>query len=309
MEELAQQNIENRIYTLRGVQVMLDSDLAELYGVETKRLNEQVKRNIERFPKSFMFQLSIKEWDVLQSQIATLEERNYLKTIKTSSKSSNFLRSQIATAKRRTLPYVFTELGVAMLSAVLKSETAVKVSIQIMHAFVQIKQLISRDSLLIERVGSIELKQLETDKKIEQIFKAIESRKPQPDKGIFFNSQIFDAYAFVADLIKSAEDSIILIDNYIDDSVLTLLSKRKTNVSCSIYTKTISKQLKLDLEKHNAQYPSILVKTFTHSHDRFLIIDQKELYHFGASLKDLGKKWFAFSKMEGMAEMILKNLL
>lgn len=248
-------NIQSMIFVIRGVQVMLDSDLAQIYGVESKRLNEQVKRNIERFPESFRFQLTESE----------------LHELVNNSKQSN-MRSQIATSKgrggRRYLPYVFTEQGVSMLSAVLRSETAIKVSIQIINAFVGFTI---------------------------------------PKQGIFYDGQVYDAYRFVSDLIRKAKKSITLVDNYVDDSVLSLLSKRNKNTSTTIYTKTISKQLLLDLKKHNEQYPPITVEVFTSAHDRFLIIDRQEIYHIGASLKDLGKKWFAFSRFEtGAVEMLEK---
>ena len=291
-------NIENRIFLLRGLQVMLDFHLAELYSVETKRLNEQVKRNIERFPNGFMFQLTNKEWDNLQSQIATAATEE----------EGNNLQSQIATAKRRTLPYVFSEQGVAMLSAVLRSKTAVKVSIQIMQAFVHIRHLVHSNALLYSRMDNMEMKQLETDQKIEQIFRAIENKKTEPNKGIFFEGEIFDAYLFISNIIKKAESSIILIDNFIDETVLTMLSKRSEKVNAIIYTKQISKQLRLDLTKHNQQYSKVKIKVMPNSHDRFLIIDNKELYHIGASLKDLGKKWFAFSRMDSLLNDVLAKL-
>jgi hypothetical protein len=203
-----------------------------------------------------------------------------------------------------------------MLSAVLQSEVAILVSVQIMQAFVNMRKFLMQNASVFQRLDQLEIKMLKADEKFDMVFKALEAGQIKANKGIFFNGQIFDAYAFVADLIKSAENEIVLIDNYIDESVLTLLSKRKTDIACTVYTKTISKQLQLDMEKHNAQYPHILIKPFNHNHDRFLILDQKELYHFGASLKDLGKRpvvsavepWFAFSKMDGMAEIIISNL-
>jgi len=291
----SQIEIESRIFTMRGFQVMLDYDLATIYEVETKRLNEQVKRNKKRFPDSFMFQLSQIEWNNLQSQFAT------------TSNSEN-LQSQIATAKRRTLPYVFTEQGVSMLSAVLNSDQAIQVSINIMLAFVNMRKVIQQNALIFQKLDKLENKQVETDQKFEQIFKALEQKIPKPDKGIFFEGQIFDAYILVAELIKKADKSLILIDNYIDETVLTILSKRKQNVTATIYTKQISKQLQLDLTKHNEQYPKIDIKILAESHDRFLIIDQKELYHIGASLKDLGKKWFAFSQMDSLTKQVLTKL-
>jgi len=299
-------NIQNRIFTIRGVHVMLDSDLAEMYQVEVKRLNEQVKRNIDRFPEKFRFQLEKQEFEILKSQIAT--------------SSSISLKQQIITSNsehggKRKLPYVFTEQGVSMLSAVLRSETAVKVSIQIIDAFVEMRKFISQKGNLFQRINNIEqkqiasdIKQLETDNKIEAILDAIEERDIKPKQGIFYNGQIFDAYIFIADLIKSAKKSILLIDNYIDETVLQLFTKRKKNVSVIIYTRNITKTLEQDLAKHNAQYPVIEIKKFTKSHDRFLLIDDRELYHFGASLKDLGKKWFAFSKMDVRALSLIDKL-
>ncbi|KAB1065077.1 ORF6N domain-containing protein [Salibacter halophilus] len=288
--KIAISHIQDRIFTIRGMQVMIDSDLAEMYQVELKRLNEQVKRNEDRFPEHFRFQLTAEEYDSLKSQIATSSGHG----------------------GRRYLPYVFTEQGVSMLSAVLRSKTAIQVSIQIMDAFVQMRKFISQNAGLFQRLDGLEEKQLHfqlaTDQRFEEVFKALESGNKLPNQGIFFNGQMYDAYAFTAELIRKANTSIILIDNYVDDTVLTLLSKRSEGVSATIYTKSIPKQLQLDLKKHNSQYPEIKVVKFTEAHDRFLILDEKEGYHFGASLKDLGKKWFAFSKMEGMTEMILENL-
>jgi len=295
-----QKEIENRIFTIRGIQVMIDRDLSDMYGIETKVLNQAVKRNIERFPDSFRFQLTVSEAnDFSRSQIVNLDDA--------------YLKSQIVTSSsehggRRKLPTVFTEQGVAMLSAVLRSETAVRVSIQIMNAFVQMRKLVLNNAGLFQRLDKIEVKQIEADQKFEQIFKALESREQQPEKGIFFEGQVFDAYTFVAGLIKKANKSIILIDNYVDETVLTILSKRNKGVDGTIYTKQISKQLELDLKKHNEQYPPITIRTLAESHDRFLIIDQQELYHIGASLKDLGKKWFAFSRMDSLTSDVFNKL-
>ncbi|MCK5148512.1 ORF6N domain-containing protein [bacterium] len=285
---VSSQNLPELIYTIRGIQVMLDHDLASLYGVETRRLNEQVKRNVERFPLAFRFQLTEGEYDSLRSQNAT---------IKTG-------RGQ----HRKYMPYVFTEQGVAMLSAVLKSETAVKVSVEIMNAFVNMRRFLSTNAQVFERLDTLELKQAATDEKVENVLKAIESKQIQPKQGIFFDGQVFDAYKFVSDLIRTAKKSIVLIDNYVDDSVLTLFSKRRKNVKLTILSKTVSKQLKLDVKKYNAQYPPVDVQVFTRAHDRFLIVDDSVVYHFGASLKDLGKKWFAFSKMDFAAVEMLKML-
>jgi len=285
-ELIKNEEIQNRIYTIRDVQVMLDEDLALLYGVETKVLNQAVKRNSERFPEEFMFQITDDEFNRLRSQIVTSNQRG----------------------GRRYLPYAFTEQGVAMLSAVLRSETAVKISVQIIKAFVAMRRFIAANARIFQRLDTLEIKQIDTDKKIDKVLNAIESKEIQPKQGIFFDGQIFDAYKFVADLIRTAKNSIILIDNYIDDSVLTILTKRRKNVKVIIFTKSISKQLALDVKKFNAQYPSVELKKFSKAHDRFLIIDDKEVYHFGASLKDLGKKWFAFSKLDKTAFSLLQNL-
>jgi len=195
-----------------------------------------------------------------------------------------------------------------MLSAVLRSETAIRVSIQIMNAFVEMRKLILNNASLFQRLDKMEVKQIEADLKFEQIFKALESRDQQPEKGIFFEGQVFDAYAFVSGIVKKASKSIILIDNYVDENVLTILAKRNKAAIATIYTKQITKQLELDLKKHNEQYSEIAIKTLTDSHDRFLIIDQQELYHIGASLKDLGKKWFAFSRMDSLTGDVLNKL-
>ena len=297
---LSTDNLKNRIYTIRGMQVMLDEDLAELYNVKTKRLNEQVKRNIERFPREFMFQLTYSEYKSLRSQIATL--------------NGEPLRLQIVTLEtgrgvhKKYFPYAFTEQGVAMLSGVLKSDTAIRISIQIISAFVAMRKFISSNAQIFQRMDIFEQKQIEHDEKIDQIFDAIQSKDIKPEKGIFFDGQIFDSYKFVSDIIRTADKSIILIDNYVDDSVLTLFSKINKNVQVTIFTKDISKQLSLDLTKYNSQYPPIEIKEFKQSHDRFLIIDNKEVYHFGASLKDLGKKWFGFSKFDKEVFKLLDKL-
>jgi len=273
------QEIKSLIYTIREKQVMLDSDLAKIYRVETKVFNQAVKRNVDRFPDIFRFQLTQDEFDTIN------------------------LRSQIVTSSfnyggRRYLPYVFTEQGIAMLSAVLRSDVAIKVSIEIINAFVEMRRIVSSHTSLFQRLYYIEYKQLQANQKFEELFKALESGKLYSEKGIFYNGQIFDAYTFVADIIRSAKSSIILLDNYVDDTVLTFLGKRKENVTATIYIKSISRQLRLDLQRYNSQYPAIEVEIFSNAHDRFLIIDNTELYHIGASLKDLGKKWFAFSRMD-----------
>jgi len=281
--------IRNDILTIRDVQVIIDSDLAEMYGVSTSRLNEQVKRNKERFPEDFLFQLSKQEWDILKSQFATSRWGG-----------------------RRKLPYVFTEQGIASLSGVLNSETAINVNITIMRAFVQMRKFMLQNAVIFQKLEKIEDNHLlfknESDSKFELIFDAIGNNNLPPNEGIFYDGQIFDAYHFVSDIIKTAKKDIILIDNYIDESVLLLLSKRKAGVKACIYTSKISNQLKQDIEKFNKQYSKIDVQTFTKSHDRFIIIDNSIVYHIGASLKDLGKKWFAFSKIKINASEILNKL-
>lgn len=283
---ISQSEIENRIFNIRGLQVMIDRDLAEMYQVETKVLNQAVKRNLNRFPGTFRFQLSDKEKFELVTNCDRFENLKHA--------SSN--------------PFAFTEQGVAMLSAVLRSDIAVQVSIQIMGAFVEMRKLIYSNAGLFQRLEKLEHKQINADQNFEIIFKALESKNQLPEKGIFFDGQVFDAYTFAADLIRSAKNSIILIDNYVNDKTLTVLSKRDAQVQAIIYTGSIGKQLQLDTEKYNAQYPKITVKTIANVHDRFLIIDNKELYHIGASLKDLGNKWFAFSKMNDLLPQLLTKL-
>jgi len=286
-----EQQIQNKIFTIRDQQVMLDSDLAELYQVETRVLNQAVKRNIKRFPKEFMFQLTKNEYENLNNQILI---------------SQNVISSS-QHGGRRKMPYVFTEQGVSMLSAVLKSDIAIEISIKIINAFVNMRRFFIQNAELFQKVNYIEQKLLEYDQNFEKVFRAIESKELKPKQGIFYNGQIFDAYIFVNNLIKSANKSIVLIDNYIDETILTLFSKNQ-KVKVTIYTKNVNKQLKLDLAKYNAQYKPIEIRKFNEAHDRFMIIDDKEIYHIGASLKDLGKKWFAFSKFNLNAIDILKRL-
>ena len=276
--------IEHLIYVFRGKQVMLDRDLAMLYRVETGQLNRQVKRNIERFPGDFMFRLSKEEMETLKCHFGI----------------SSWGGS-------RYLPYAFTENGIAMLSSVLRSPTAIEANIRIMRAFTSMRHFLANNAQIFQRLSTIEYHQIETDKRIDEVFKRIDAQTP-PQQGIFFDGQVFDAYRFVSDLIKRAKQSIVLIDNYVDDSVLSLLDKRENNVTAKIYTHSISPQLQLDLNKHNSQYPIIEVNQFNKAHDRFLFIDD-EVYHIGASLKDLGKKWFAFTLMHDItAKELIKKI-
>ncbi|NOR45971.1 MAG: ORF6N domain-containing protein [Candidatus Delongbacteria bacterium] len=280
--------IQSKIYSIRGYQVMLDSDLAVLYDVKTKNLNLAVKRNIERFPNSFRFQLTEEEYKSLRLQIETSKEKR---------------------GGRRYLPFVFTEQGVAMLSAVLRSKTAINMSIQIMQAFVRIKKILSTNAGAFQRLDKVEQKQLEykieTDTKFDKVFSALESKDTIPKQGIFFDGQIFDAYNFLSNLFKRANESVTIIDNYIDNSVLIHLTEVKKNVKVKILTRSISPKLKQDIKKFENQYFSLTLKIVKNYHDRFIIIDKKEVYHIGASLKDLGKKLFGFSKMDKTALNIL----
>lgn len=268
--------IENLIFTYRGEQVMLDRDLAEMYGVEVKRLNEQVKRNKNRFPESFHFQLTNSEKDEL---VANCDRFNSLKHTKVN-------------------PYAFTEQGVAMLSAVLRSDTAVQVSIQIMQAFVQMRHQLAVNRPLLQLSSDFEEFKLKTSQNFEQVFKALADEDFSPKQGVFFDGQTYDAYDFINNLIKKAKKEIVIIDNYLDESIITQLTAKKKGVKVLLMTKNINSKLELDVKKANEQYPVFELKKFDKSHDRFIIIDNREIYHIGASLKDLGKKWFAFSKME-----------
>ena len=274
--------IENMIFNVRRQQVMLDRDLAQLYGVETKVLNQAVKRNLERFPERFRFQLTEKEADKLVTNCDRLQ---------------NLRHSSV-------LPFVFTEQGVAMLSSVLRSQTAVSVSIQIMDAFTAMRRFLAANADVFQRLAVVEqnqlaltARQIETDNKLAEVFNRLDAGNAIPTQGIFFDGQIFDAYTFVSDLVRVAKKRILLFDNYVDDTVLTLLDKRNQGVEAEIFTRNISQQLTLDLQRHNAQYEPITITAFDNSHDRFLCIDD-EVYHIGASLKDLGKRWFAFNRME-----------
>lgn len=282
-------DIEKRIYTMRGVQVMLDRDLATLYEVETRALKQAVKRNPARFPSDFMFELSENEIEALVSQSVIPSKK------------------QLGGAK----PLAFTEQGVSSLSAVLTSARAIEINIEIMRAFVKMRRFLAHNAGIFQRLDQVEKRQfaseLKTDERFEQLFSALEDKSIKPKQGIFYDGQVFDAYNFVCDLVRSAKQRIILIDNYVDESVLTLLSKRKKQVSAQILTKSIGKQLKLDIEKFNQQYPAIDVQTFLLAHDRFLIIDD-DIYHIGASLKDMGKKWFAFSRIEMSAITMLAKV-
>lgn len=299
-EIAVQSNIENKIVVLRGVQVMIDRDIATLYGVETKRLNEQVKRNIERFPEEFMFQLTRDEVDFVKSQNAT--SRN------------NIFEGQ--DGGTRKLPYAFTEHGVTMLASVLKSETAVKASVQIVKAFVSMRHFLQSNAEIFAELKFIRQHQIETDlhlresdKKIDQLFSLMDKYNIDETQGIFFQGQIFDAYAKFESFIQSAKKEIILIDGYVDLSILERLSKKNNGVTVTIYTDPKTKLTAQDIQKFNAQYPTLTLQHTTKMHDRFMIIDGTVLYHIGASLKDLGKKCFAFEVLSPtIIPAILQNI-
>ena len=284
--------IESLIHVIRDQQVMLDSDLARLYGVETRVLNQAVKRNIERFPEDFMFQLTKEE--CLRSQIVTLNERRgkHLKY----------------------MPYAFTEMGVSMLSCVLRSKTAIEVNIRIMRAFTAMRSFLISNELMFKRIETIEHNYLlvnrhlsEHDRKFDEILSRLDAKDSEPIEGFFFEGQIFDAYSLISDLIRKATERIILIDNYVDDRILKVLTKRAEGVSAIIYTDPSHSQIRNDLRRHNAQYPRIEVRNCTNVHDRFLITDDT-VYFIGGSIKDLGKKIVAFSQMRQDPETILSRL-
>ena len=276
--ELAIEDIKNLIYTIRGKQVMMDSDVANIYHCETKYVNRVVKRNIERFPEEFCFQLNENEFEVLRCQFVTLNENG---------------RGQ----HRKYLPYVFTEQGIAMLSALLKSDVAVSVSVNIMKAFIEMRIFLMLNGQVFERLTSVEHKLLEHDKKFDIIFDQLQSEENIKQR-IFFDGQIYDAYSLIIDIIKRAEKKIQIIDNYIDDSVLKMLTKKNKNVEVVILTSNKSNIENLDIQKFNKEYPILKVAKTNKFHDRFIVIDNKEMYHLGASIKDLGKKCFGINKIE-----------
>ena len=269
-----------KIHTIRGKQVILDRDLAELYGVSTGNLNKAVKRNLERFPEDFMFQLNKEEFSNWKFQNGISHSDNL---------------------GWRKHPFAFTEQGVSMLSGVLRSKRAIEINIKIIRAFVEMRHFISNNSQTLQKFQQIDQKLIEHDEKLDEIYKHFKQNKLTQNYGIFFEGQVFDAFKFVSDLINKAKTRIILIDNYVDETTLTLFTESKAKTT--IYTKSISKKLELTKQKYNQQYSNLEIKEFNKSHDRYLIID-KQLYHFGASLKDLGKKWFSFSKLDLLDEVL-----
>ncbi|MBS4769727.1 ORF6N domain-containing protein [Carnobacteriaceae bacterium zg-ZUI240] len=270
-------DIRNMIYTFRGKQVMVDSDLATLYHVTTGNLNKAMKRNATRFPDNFCFQLTEDEYKNLRFQNGTSNLSNY--------------------GGRRYMPYVFTEQGIAMLSAVLKSDIAVDVSIKIMNSFVEMRKFLLSNQEMFARLDRVEIKQLETDKKLEEVFHYIATNTEVKQK-IFFDGQIYDAFSFLVEIIQKATKKITLIDNYVDINTLNILCKKNSGVEIEIYTSGKGNLTIKDINKFNAQYPMLTVKTTARFHDRFLILDDTKVYHIGASIKDAGKKSFGITKIE-----------
>ena len=282
------EEIQGMIYTIKGKQVMIDSDVANLYHYETKKINQAVKRNIERFPEGFCFQLTESELENLRSQFVTssLGTGNY--------------------GGRRYLPYVFTEQGIAMLAPLLKNKIAVQVSINIMNAFVIMRHFLKENGQVFERLTSVEYRLIEHDKKFDIVFDKLQEKQIENQR-IFFNGQIYDAYSLIIDIIKKANNKITIIDNYVDDSILEMLSKKKDNVEVVILTSNKSNIKNIDIQKFNKQYPTLKVAKTDKFHDRFIILDEKEMYHLGASIKDLGKKCFGINKIEN--DDIIETLL
>ena len=290
--EIVQPTIEKLIYIIRDKQVMVDSDLAMLYQVETGNLNKAMKRNQKRFPEDFCFQLTKEEFENLkfQSGISSLDGNGY--------------------GGRRYMPYVYTEQGISMLASVLRSEIAINASIRIMRTFVEIRRFIANNALLFERISNVELKQLEyqkqTDEKLEQIFEYISEHEEASQK-VFFDGQIYDAFSLIVSLIQKAEKEITLIDGYVDVGTLNLLAKKNNGVSVTVYTHQRTRLSNMDVQNFNAQYPTLEVKYTSVFHDRFLILDRKTAYHIGASLKDAGKKTFGITLIND--ESITKDIL
>ena len=278
-------NIQALIKTIRGVQVILDRDVAGLYGVATGALNRQVKRNEERFPEDFMFRLSAEEWNNLKCQIGI------------SSWGGD-----------RQLPYAFTENGIAMLSSVLRSTTAIEVNIRIMRAFSAMRRFLLANAQMFQRVETVEKRQIATDAKVDSILERLDATET-PLRGVFYDGQLWDARALVLKLIQSAKRSLILIDNWATPETLDMFAKKRKGVKVTIFTSEHydkkhvphRKISPADVETFNAQYPRLAVRYNETFHDRFLIIDDKELYLIGASLKDLGHKCFGFTKMDACA--------
>ena len=272
-------DIRSQIHIVRGKQVMLDSDLAMLYKVETGALNRAVKRNKKRFPEDFCFQLSEEDFLRCQNSISKDDDPD-------------------GRGGRRYMPYAFTEQGISMLSAILRSDVAINVSIGIMRAFVEMRKFLATNSLILNRVEELEVKQLEyqksTDERFDRVFQYIEDHAESEQK-IFFDGQIYDAFSLVTTIIQKAKSDIILIDGYVDVNTLNILAKKNSGVDVTIFTYASAPLTKKDVENFNAQYPKLTVKKTQVFHDRFIILDGKTVYHIGASIKDAGKKCFGIS--------------
>ena len=293
--EISNEEIKNLIYTIRGKQVMLDSDVAMLYHYPTKRINETVNRNKQRFPENFCFQLTNEEYEVLRCKDSIQENFD------------NSIRSQFATLNenlgrgkhRKYLPYVFTEQGIAMLSGLLKNDIAIQVSINIMNAFVEMRKFLMLNGQVFERLTSMKYKLLEHDKKFDEVFNQLQFEENIKQR-IFFQGQIYDAYSLIVDIIKKASKKILRIDNYVDDSILKMLTKKKNNVEVVILTSNKSNIQDIDIQKFNKEYPILKIAKTNKFHDRFIVLDSEEMYHLGASIKDVGKKCFGINKIEDL---------
>jgi hypothetical protein len=273
-------DIKNLIFTVRGVQVLLDSDVAMLYGYETKNINKAANRNKMRFPENFRFKLTREEY----------EKAIFLRF-------QNGTSSDVLHGGRRYLPYVFTEQGIAMLSGLLKNDIAVQVSIGIMQAFVEMRRIISFYGHTLERLTNVEYKLLEHDKRFDELFDQIQASQ-EFSQGVFYKGQIYDAFKLIMKIIRAASTSLIIIDNYADDTVLDMLTAKKSGVAVTIVSSKPNRISALAIAKFTAQYPGLRILASDEFHDRFIVIDDKKLYHVGASLKDAGKKCFALSLIE-----------
>jgi len=278
-EKFTNEEIKNMIYTIRGKQVMLDSDVAKLYHYETKNINKAMKRNIERFPDDFCFQLSELEVENLRFQNGT-----------SSSEIENY-------GGRRYLPYVYTEQGISMLAGVLKNDVAIKISISIIRAFIEMRKFLSLNGQVFERLTNMEYKLLEHDKKFDLIFNELQHEENIKQK-VFFKGQFWDSYSVIVDIIKRAQKQIIIIDNYISDTTLKMLAKKNNGVEVIIITLPNTCIKSIDIDKFNKEYPVLKVQKTNRFHDRFIIIDKQEIYHCGTSIKDAGNKCFAINKIE-----------
>jgi len=317
------QEIEDRIFTIRGVQVMIDRDLAEIYEVETRVINQAVKRNSERFPERYMFQLTKEEqqyYDSLRSQFVIL--KNNEEPSRSQIATLDNLKSQIVTSSMRGKhskynSFAFTEQGVSMLASVLKSETAVQTSIKIIDAFVAMRHFMQKNAKLFVEIDNIKQHLIQTDvhlnendKKIEQVLTLLEKNHEEDKQRLFFEGQIYDAFSFMVSLVQKAEKEIILIDNYAGVRTLDVLSKKKENVDVQLFTSKKAKIAQSDIDKFNAQYPTITLNYTDTFHDRFLIIDSSTAYSIGSSVKDAGKRCFAVTQIneEWMVNMILEKI-